>query len=177
MGKCEREECAEKRRFRMLESKNLLIGQLRVQVETELAAAEKSAAMAQETATHAESKPENKYDTRGLEASYLAAAQKERVSELRAALALIDSVRVRRFGADDKIAPTAFLELESDGQRSWCFLMPCGAGMMLAVEGRRVLTLTPQSPLGRAVLGRREGDVVTVEVGHVSKEYEIVRVS
>ena len=34
-----------------------------------------------EAATHEESKPENEYDTRGLEASYLAGAQSKRIIE------------------------------------------------------------------------------------------------
>src|SRR4051812_3963394 len=41
-----------------------------------------AARAAHEAATHAESKPEDQYDTRGLEASYLAAAQARRVEEI-----------------------------------------------------------------------------------------------
>src|SRR5690606_40067799 len=39
-----------------------------------------------EAATHAESKAENKYDTRGLEAAYLADGQRRRVHEIETAL-------------------------------------------------------------------------------------------
>ena len=55
-----------------------------------LAALDENCAMLESTlnavvdaATNTESKPENKYDTRALEASYLAGAQQERLNEMK----------------------------------------------------------------------------------------------
>lgn len=45
---------------------------------------------AREAATGADTKAENKYDTRGLEASYLAAGQAEQADDLSRALHLVD---------------------------------------------------------------------------------------
>ena len=51
-------------------------------IERELAILKKAAKDTADYATDSENKPENKYDTRGLEASYLAGAQAQRVSEM-----------------------------------------------------------------------------------------------
>ena len=48
----------------------------------DLSAAEQAARVAHETATHEENIAENKYDTLGLEAAYLAAGQARRVEEI-----------------------------------------------------------------------------------------------
>ena len=53
--------------------------QLIKQINDELEVIKKSAEIAHDDATHEESRAENKYDTRGLESSYLAGAQMERV--------------------------------------------------------------------------------------------------
>jgi len=161
----------------MTDTKTELLHQLTKQIETELATLQKSVDAAAEAATHPESKPENKYDTRGLEASYLAGAQKERVAELKGALMLMKSVVLKSFTADDRIVPTALIELELEGHSSLCFLMAWGAGYALEWQGRPVLTITPQSPLGQALLGKVQGDAVQVKLAQGRKDYEVIGVS
>ena len=161
----------------MTDEKSLLLLQLQKHIDDELMSLQKSVDSAAEAATHPEAKPENKYDTRGLEASYLAGAQKERVGELKAALLWLKSTQLKSFGALDKIAPTALVSLEHEGQMSWCFLMAWGAGYALQWEGHPVLTITPQSPLGEALLGKTQGELATVRTAQGIREYEIVQVS
>ena len=51
----------------------------------------------------------------------------------------------------------------SDGRRSaWYFLGPRAGGMELEFGDRKILVLTPQSPLGRQLLGQRIGATVQV---------------
>lgn len=160
----------------MTDNKSRLLLQLQQQVETEAEILQKSLESAAEAATHPESKPENKYDTRGLEASYLAGAQKERLMELKGALIMLKNLVLRDFQEDDKVAPTALVELDHEGQTTLCFLLAWGAGYSLEWQGRTVLTVTPASPLGRAVLGKSVGDTVKVKTTAAVKEYEILAV-
>ena len=51
-------------------------------LQADLAVAKDALKASHEAATHAESKAENKYDTRGLEAAYLADGQRKRVHEI-----------------------------------------------------------------------------------------------
>ena len=45
------------------------------------------------------------------------------------------------------------------------FLVPVAGGTKLEVDGQPVLVVTPQSPVGRALIGRYEGDEVSVRAG------------
>ncbi|WP_176736992.1 GreA/GreB family elongation factor [Oligoflexus tunisiensis] len=160
----------------MSKQKTRLVEQLMPLIEEEIQVLQKSLDSASEAATHPESKPENKYDTRGLEASYLAGAQRERLQELKAMLTLLQTMVIRNFTEQDRIAPTALVELEQDGRPSLYFILPLGAGFTLQWEGRPVLVLTPQAPLGQALMNKTVGDTVTVKTDASRKEYDIIHI-
>ena len=130
-----------------------------------------------EAATHEESEPEDQYDTRGLEASYLAGAQAKRVAEVEETLHTIRTLTFREFKGEDPIAATALVELDHDGKLSYCLLLPQGGGMAVDHDGKHVQVITPKSPLGEALVGRSAGDVAVIDVGRQTIEYEIVKVS
>jgi len=128
-------------------------------------------------ATHAESKAEDKYDTRGLEASYLAGAQANRALELERMSNVYRFIDLKDFGPDSPIAATAVVELQSeDGRRALYFLMPNGGGMSVDWEGKRVQSITPQSPMGEALLGKKQGDEISVVVAGRESDFEITSV-
>lgn len=150
-----------------------LVAQLVAHLEGELSSLQDAVDSAEEAATHEEAKPENKYDTRGLEASYLAGAQRERVAELESSLALVKAMVVRTFDDATPIALTALIEYEVDGLRNLCFLTPAGAGYRLTFGEQTVITITTHSPLGRALLGKRAGDTVTLQAGGSERDYDV----
>ncbi|MHB0844820.1 GreA/GreB family elongation factor [Stutzerimonas nitrititolerans] len=116
-----------------------------------------------EAATHAESKAENKYDTRGLEAAYLADGQRRRVHEIETALVAYRNLPVRpQEGEPIRVGALVALDQESVARR--IFLGPDAAGLRIVDEGQEVLVITPRSPLGQALLGRCEGDEVELLV-------------
>ena len=51
--------------------------------------------------------------------------------------------------------------------------MPKGGGMSVTCEGKLVQVITPQAPLGEALIGRRVGDSIDVSVKNIAKEYVI----
>ena len=57
--------------------------------------------------------------------------------------------------------------------------MPAAGGERLTVAGTDIQTLTPQSPLGRALLGATEGEEAELpprQAGEAARVYEIVKV-
>lgn len=141
--------------------KQALVAALLGKLEEELATMRRAAKDAREAATHEEAKPENDKDTRALEASYLAGAQAARVRDLEASIKLIASMPVLDLSDGRPIQASAVVTLEDDGGRSTTFfLAPVGGGTVLEHEGFSVQVLTPQSPRGRALLGRSSGDVI-----------------
>lgn len=138
----------------------------------------KAAKTAHADATGEESKAENKYDTRGLEASYLAGAQAAMAAESAKDLACYKTIRLKEFTHDSKIDLTAFIELESEeGVQSFYFMGPKSGGLGVEYEGNRVLLITPSAPLGRELMGREVGDFIEINASNSKKGYEIVGVS
>jgi transcription elongation GreA/GreB family factor len=133
-------------------NKLTVVQALRATLQAELDAVLRVANMAVEEATHAESKPENKYDTRGLEASYLAAGQARRVGELRQGLAFFDTL-VGGDAVHRRVQVGALVCLEEGDETWWCFLSAGGGGSSVHLDGRRVRLLSTRSPAGRALMG------------------------
>ncbi|NVZ11851.1 MULTISPECIES: GreA/GreB family elongation factor [unclassified Pseudomonas] len=139
--------------------------------------AQRAAQTAYETATHEENIAENKYDTLGLEASYLAAGQARRVEEIRQALTLCQNMQLRAYNDQRGIEVGALLGLADENDRQqWLFLAPDGAGLKVDVVGQPVTVITPRSPLGKSLLGKFEGDEVEILVGGARQQFAVTEV-
>lgn len=125
--------------------------------------------MALDEATGSESRPENQYDTRSTESSYLAAGQGERVLALRKLVGFLAAFDPA-VPAGPAIAQGGLAELDGDDGTTWFFLAPDGGGRRVIVDGTQIVVVTPASPAGKAVLGAKEGD--NVRIG--AREYEVV---
>ena len=137
----------------------------------------KAASAARAEATHEQSKAENKYDTRGLEASYLARGQARQVGELEASIQQIRTMTQRLFSTESPIDLGAYVETERRGILSAYLLAPRAGGTEVTVEGQEVMVITPQSPLGRQLIGHRQGDSVKIDLAGRSETHRIHRVS
>jgi hypothetical protein len=89
------------------------------QISEELNSMKSAALNTYSEATQEESKAENKYDTRGLEASYLAGAQAKRVEELQAVLAVFKNFPLKNFNDEDRISLTALIEVQKIKNRAF----------------------------------------------------------
>lgn len=156
--------------------KRALIKLFEVQIASDLSIAKQAALHAHEAATHTESKAEDPYDTRGLEASYLAGAQSKRAMELEELLLLFRHVDIQSFSPETPIASTAVVALTSDAKTIHYLLMPNGGGRQVTFEGKTFHVITPKSPLGEAVLGKKTGDEIEIEIQRKIKDYEITGV-
>lgn len=129
------------------------------QLRAELANQTNAAALARDEAISEESRPENKWDTHSQEAAYLAEGQARLAAEIGGNIDLFATMSVADVAPGEAIATGALVELASG---ALYFLAPRGGGIEVEVDGRTVLVLTPQAPLGRQLLGKRAGDSVTV---------------
>lgn len=143
----------------------------------ELSALTAAALAAYQAATDSESRAEDQYDTRGLEASYLAGAQAERVATLKRMIAMYKYLPVQSVDTDSPITPGTLVELESAGKRTHYFLVGQGGGISVQIQGRSIQVITPAAPLGEALLGRRAGETFDLEVRGSLREYRVVSLS
>lgn len=146
--------------------KNRLLKEIIALLDEELELYAKSARAAHEEATHEQSKAENKYDTRGLEASYLARGQSIQAEETREAREYFARMEPREFAPGEGIDLGALVELtmQPGNETALYFIGPKAGGTEVrSEEGRTILVITPHSPLGRLLQGRKAGDRVTLE--------------
>ncbi|MEI6892581.1 MAG: hypothetical protein V5783_10465 [Pontiella sp.] len=133
-------------------------------LEEELRRQLKGQAMAAEGATHAESKAETKWDTCGLEQSYLARGLAQQFEKL---AGQVDDLRtfVAADYAGRAIDVGALIETETDGYTDVFFLLYCGGGTEVEVDGREITVITPESPVGEVLKGKIEGSTYSFRAG------------
>jgi transcription elongation GreA/GreB family factor len=154
--------------------KRAVFSTLRATLQSELDAVLRVAEMAVDEATHAETRAENKYDTRGLEASYLAAGQARRLADLRQGLATFDSLAVEATGG--RVQVGALVQVEEEEGSWWCFLTPGGGGSSVEVEGVLIRFISPRSPIGLALLGAHVDDEVSWSTPQGVRRAAVVRI-
>ena len=140
--------------------KSALLEKIRVELKASLERLTKAALDAHPAATDPGSKAESKYDTRSLEASYLAAGQARHVDELAEAVRIFEALRLPEFSADDAIDAGALVELEIRGETSLLLLVPAAGGMVIEENGQQITLLTPASTLYQKLSGMRQGDLL-----------------
>lgn len=105
----------------------------------------------------------------------LARATQVRTEAARATLDALDAFRVRPFKRGEPLGVGAVVEIEDGDAGRTLFLAPVGAGEELAGPGGDGVfqVVTPVSPIGKAIVGKRVGDVIEVMVKGELSEWTI----
>ena len=159
-------------------NKELILNKIIALLTEDLKILTEAARTAHAAATHEECLPDNKYDTTGLEASYVAQGQANRAQEIRHALETYKALVPKPFGEVTPIRLTALVSLEDvNGNGRKVFLGPNAGGLKLIDGDEEYIVVTPESPLGKALLGSVCDDEVCVGQGERQKTFTIVDVS
>lgn len=157
--------------------KSVLRQQVLERLADDLTQAEQAVRVAHEAATHEENIAENKYDTLGLEAAYLATGQARRAEAIRQAMVKWRHFHPSPYDASKGIQLGALVCLvDSDGKLQQLFLGPDGGSMKLESGTQPIQVISCEAPLGSAILGKREGDEVSIQVGPVRQQFEVLHV-
>jgi transcription elongation GreA/GreB family factor len=158
-----------------------------------------AAKRAHDTATGSESVAENKYDTFGLEASYLAHGQSVRVAQCKedmhayeqlfavlkhkAATGALPDVSLKLSNTTAKqvakqIALGDLVELIDENDKlSRLFMGPSAGGLKVQTAAGSFMLITPQSPIGQKLLTREVNDEIALTVAGKIHCYEISAIS
>ncbi len=98
----------------------------------------------------------------------------ERAEALRRQLLMYKFLPQRDFTPEDVICPAGLVELEINGIHSYYFIVPSGGGLVTRIDGQAVQVITPQSPLGEVLLGKKVGESVQVMAGGKPRKYRII---
>jgi hypothetical protein len=104
-----------------------------------------------------ESKAEGKYDTRSTEDNYLADGLARQALAAAQAASAYEGFVPPSFDRNTPIDLGALVQLAFPDEAHWFFLGPAGGGIEVTAEGTQITVLTPESPLGQQLIGRKAG--------------------
>lgn len=99
-----------------------------------------------------------------------------KVQELKQILLMYQYLPVRDYSVDDVICPGTLVQLELNHNAAYYLLVPKGGGLVTRVDGQPVQVITPQSPLGEILLGRKVGESVELRSGENVRQYRVVSI-
>lgn len=157
--------------------KSVLLKKIVAHLVSELELYHRAAKAAFDEATDEQNKAENKYDTRGLEASYLARGQARQVADTEQAITQFQSMATTELPPGSPVGLGALVELECGKESSSYFIGPCAGGTEIQDSKTTIVVITPHSPLGKQLSGKRAGDSFPIILGSTRKVHKITRVS
>lgn len=155
--------------------KKAVLNELKSKIQLELDAAKEAYNTSHKHATDQELKADGKYDTRSIEAGYLAGAQKKRVEELEQEYKLIEEVNVEHQA--DAVSVGSLIALKHNQQERFYFISSTSGGTMINIEGQVVLVISAFSPIGTEVIGLKAGESFEVEAAGKMREYQLISIS
>lgn len=158
-------------------NKAKLLKAIQAQLHDELSTAINASKTAHESATHSENIAENKYDTLGLEAAYLAHGQSLRIEELNILIEQLSNFHCPDFIKHSAIQAGALVTLldDNDCQRLF-FISPSTGAMSLEFQGQPLQVVSINAPLGKMLNNKHCGDEITLTINNRSHSYEVMAV-
>lgn len=116
-----------------------------------------------QAARDAPGRMESRYDSTKAEKSFLAGSLQEHLIKIGSLLQSLKDFRFDEEGAPKKIGVGNLVEARAR-EREFYVILPAGGGESVMIEelASEVVVITPQSPLGKSLLGRKPGDTTTV---------------
>ena len=157
--------------------KQFLVQQLTTRLRESANVARKAGLAAEEEARDGATPSEKRENARvSQENSGMARGQMARANRALAELAALETFRPpARLAARAPVTLGAIVEVEDGSMGRTFFLAPVGAGVELTgPDGDGFLSVvTPVSPIGKSVLGRKVGDTIEVTVDGEPREWTI----
>ena len=107
---------------------------------------------------------EKQRDTTGLEAAYLAHGYAKQCTTLAKQIEELKALEIEDFTGQE-IDVGALVEVEMNGATNLYMLLHCGGGSEVTVDGRQISVITPESPLGSALMGNIEAGFFSIRTG------------
>ena len=144
--------------------KRTILDAIMKELETELARRQGASERASAGAMHSAPNAEKQRDTTGLEAAYFAHGHSMQCATLAKQIEELRGLDVEDFTGQE-IDVGALVEVEMNGETDCYMLLHCGGGSEVNVDGRRITVITPESPLGEALMGNIEAGFFSIRTG------------
>lgn len=133
-------------------------------LEAELARQSNANVQSNATTSLSAANADKQRDTTGYEAAFLAHGYAMHCMDLAHHLQELKTMPVEDFTGQE-IDIGAVVEVELAGAADSYLLLNCGGGTEVETEGHKITVITPESPLGRALMGNVEAGLVELPTG------------
>ena len=133
-------------------------------LETELERHSSANAQSNAGAAFSAANAEKQRDTTGFEAAHLAKGYANHALKLRQHIDQLKTMEIEDF-TDQEIDIGALVDVELDGEAETFMLLNCGGGIEVEAQGNRITVVTPESPLGKVLMGNIEAGFVELPTG------------
>ncbi len=164
-----------------------LVAQLSERLQHTDRLAHRAEAEAREAARSLATESEKREDGRAaIEYGSLATGQAARARRLAEELSALEALRaggLPRFGPRSPVALGALVDVQTEDEEGFSertfFVLPVGAGTELTGPGGDgfLSVITPASPVGRALLGKRTGETAEVTLAGEVREWTVLEVA
>jgi transcription elongation GreA/GreB family factor len=154
--------------------KQKIIDQLKHRLQVELDKAKQAFETTRKHTTSKELQAEGKYDTRSIEAGYLAGAQKKRVAELEQEVELLGEINIKH--TPEAISVGSLAEIEFNQIKRLYFISSSSGGTLLKVDEHPILVISAFSPIGIQAIGLGRDESFFVERPDEVRQYQIINI-
>ena len=109
---------------------------------------------------------ETQYDTLAIEAAYLAEGQSRRLVELKKTIEQLANFAFQPVDIEQPIKLGALLQFDDSPEHHWLLMSPTAGGYKVVLNENSISLVTPQSPLGKALLNKYLDDYVQYQAGN-----------
>ncbi len=152
--------------------KRIILKALLAKLEEDLIRQRDANKRASAGATDSETRAETKWDTCSLEASYIARGHAQQFAKLTSDIQQLQVMTLPDC-RNRPIEVGALVELDIGFGAKHMFLLYCGGGIELSVEGNEVTVITIESPIGSALIGKQKGDSFSFREGSSGKVLDV----
>jgi hypothetical protein len=133
-------------------------------LETELGRQTQANVQSNAATTFSAANADKQRDTTGFESAFLAHGYARHCMDLSHQLDALRTMPIEDFSGQE-IDLGALVEVEMSGETDSYIVLNCGGGTEVTVEGKKVTVVTPESPLGAALMGNVEAGSVELPSG------------
>jgi len=144
--------------------KRTILDAILKELETELARQHSANEQSNRGAMHSAPNAEKQRDTTGLEAAYLAHGYAKQCTTLAKQIEELKAIEIENFTGQE-IDVGALVKVEINGETDLYMVLHCGGGSEVTVDGRLIAVITPESPLGEALMGNIEAGAFSIRTG------------
>ena len=126
-------------------------------LESQLVNLKKASLDAASHATNEESKADSKWDTQGIEASYLARGHADQAEAMMGEIKLMKNLIADLPDNNETVQMGILVKCDLSGFEDYYFLAPSGGGLTLKIESNEVTVITARSPIAKQLMRKSAG--------------------